>query len=324
MGASQSTPGPSQCQTAVSRVLLVPATQSLAIPTADLRAEEAGGMNPRFGRRQWVKLWVNEWLEGTTRYEMSDAQRAFWIDLLSMAGRSRFPGVICAGEVEGKLIGYPLSKYQALPSGPLDIEATFNLFVQRGKIALEVSHDSPAALYLIRIVNWGRFQSEYQRTKNYQKTYRTKKTNIPSYHQTNSTSNSLPIGTEVEVEEIQNPCANLTATHDGNSTVSKHSEDELNTIRRVWNYYLQKLGKNPKILSLTTLRRNKGVARLSECLQKTGGDMAKAEGLLCVAVDSLAASAFHVGENDQKKRYDSWEKHLFKSQEQLEQWLERS
>jgi hypothetical protein len=53
--------------------------------------------NGSFGKRSWVKLWTNEWLDGTTRYQMSDAQRAFWIDLLAMAGRSRFPGIICAG-----------------------------------------------------------------------------------------------------------------------------------------------------------------------------------------------------------------------------------
>lgn len=49
-----------------------------------------------------IKLWVNEWLDGTTRFQMSGAQRAFWIDLLAMAGRSRFPGIICAG-MDGEL-----------------------------------------------------------------------------------------------------------------------------------------------------------------------------------------------------------------------------
>ena len=65
-------------------------------------------MNPGFGKRSWVKLWTNEWLDGTTRYQMSDAQRAFWIDLLAMAGRSRFPGVICSGKDGKNFVGYPL------------------------------------------------------------------------------------------------------------------------------------------------------------------------------------------------------------------------
>lgn len=43
-----------------------------------------------------------------------------------------------------------------------------------------------------------------------------------------------------------------------------------------------------------------------------------------VAVDALAASDFHRGANDRKRKYDSWEKNLFGSQEQLERWLEQS
>lgn len=277
-------------------------------------------MNPRFGRRQWVKLWVHEWLEGTTRYEMSDAQRALWIDLLAMAGRSRFPGVICAGEVEEKLIGYPLSKYQALPSGPLDVEGTFNLFVQRGKITLEVDRNGPVALYLIRITNWERFQSEYQRTKGYQKSYREKKANTASYQETNSQANSKTIGTEVEGEEVQKHCANQSRLHG-----SELSNSDLQTIiRRVWDYYIAKLEKNPKLLSFTSARKNKGMVRLRECLTKTTGDLEKAEALMKLAVDALAASDFHRGANEQKKSYDSWERHLFPNQEKLEGWLEQA
>jgi hypothetical protein len=63
------------------------------------------------------------------------------------------------------------------------------------------------------------------------------------------------------------------------------------------------------------------MARLRECLAKTGGDLAKAEGLMRLAIDRLAASEFHRGKNDQHKRYDSWEKNLFESKEQLERWL---
>jgi hypothetical protein len=275
-------------------------------------------VNPRFGRRQWVKLWVNEWLEGTTRYEMSDAQRALWVDLMAMAGRSRFPGVICAGEVEGKLIGYPLSKYQALPSGPLDIEATFSLFVQRGKITLEVNHDGPVPLYLIRISNWDRFQSEYQRTKGYQKSYREKratKTNTASYQETNSQTNSETIGTEGEEEGEEKHCANANGSHAG--------DDLRSALDRIWRYYIAKLAKNPTLLSLTSARKNKGMARLRECLAKADGDIHKAEALMKLAVDALASSDFHRGANDRKKAYDSWEKNLFANQEQLERWLEQ-
>ena len=42
-----------------------------------------------------------------------------------------------------------------------------------------------------------------------------------------------------------------------------------------------------------------------------------------VAVDQLAASAFHNGDNDQGKTYTDWGQHLFPSRKKLEWWLEQ-
>jgi hypothetical protein len=125
-------------------------------------------VNPRFGRRTWVKLWVNEWLEGTTRGEMSDAQRAFWIDLLAMAGRSRYPGVVCAGKsLEGKFIGYPINKFQSLMSEPIDVQETLALFERTGKVKVEITTAAPIKLMAIHLLSWDKYQSEYQRQKPY-------------------------------------------------------------------------------------------------------------------------------------------------------------
>ncbi len=61
-----------------------------------------------------------------------------------------------------------------------------------------------------------------------------------------------------------------------------------------------------------------------ECLRKTGGDLGKAEELMQMAIDALAAYEFHRGAYENKKRYDSWERNLFPSLEKLEWWLERA
>ena len=124
-------------------------------------------MNPRFGRRSWIKLWVNEWLDGTTRYDMTGAQRAFWVDLLAMAGRSRFPGIICAGQTEGRFVGYPLAKFQGLLTEPISVEETLTLFEKTGKIEIEITSEAPVKLYKVSLVNWDRYQSEYQRQRKY-------------------------------------------------------------------------------------------------------------------------------------------------------------
>ncbi len=109
----------------------------------------------KFMRRAWVKLWVNEWLDGTTRFQMSGAQRAFWIDLLALAGRSRYPGIVCAGMDGDRYVGYPLKTFAALDAGAeIDLVATFDLFARTGKVIVEVTTEAPVKLYMVRICNW--------------------------------------------------------------------------------------------------------------------------------------------------------------------------
>ena len=119
--------------------------------------------------RSWIKLWVNEWLDGTTRYQMTDAQRAFWIDLLAMAGRSRYPGIVAAGKDDNSWVGYPLSVYQSMATS-IDIKKTLALFVDTNKISLEETEGAGGRpLFKITIINWRKYQSEYLRQKAYRR-----------------------------------------------------------------------------------------------------------------------------------------------------------
>ena len=162
-------------------------------------------MNPMFGGRRWVKLWVNEWLDGTTRLEMSDAQRAFWIDLLAMAGRSRFPGHVCAGQVEGKFVGYPVSKFEALMSTPIDVAQTLALFAGAGKLIVRETQNAPIKLLHLELLNWDKYQSEYQRQRPYREAKRKRLhgNSNESYKRSYDTSNN-PEG-EVEGEVRRKP-----------------------------------------------------------------------------------------------------------------------
>src|ERR1700730_5377080 len=166
-------------------------------------------MRPTQGRRTWFKVFVDDWLEGTTRYQMSGAERAFWIDLLAMAGRSRFGGIVCSGKDGEQFIGYPLSKFQGLLAEPIDIEVTFALFERTGKITMQVSGEGTRKLYVLFITNWARYQSEYDRTKKYRKaTATTDATDLPQncYAKGNKT--------EVEGEVDKNICANPSGSHE--------------------------------------------------------------------------------------------------------------
>lgn len=45
-------------------------------------------------RRKWIKVWVDDWLDGSIRKDLNAAETGVWADLLAMAGHSRNPGII--------------------------------------------------------------------------------------------------------------------------------------------------------------------------------------------------------------------------------------
>lgn len=130
-------------------------------------------------------------------------------------------------------------------------------------------------------------------------------------------------------KEVRSKKRSISSEPDGSnssdrSPSSEKSAEETAVVRRVWDYYIAKLGKTPGMLDFTSPRKQKGRLRLSEALKKTGGDLAKAERLLMLAVDAMEATDWNMGRDPKTggRKFDSWEKHLFRSQEQFESWLE--
>ena len=119
-------------------------------------------------RRSWVKLWVDEWLAGTTRFELSERQRAIWIDLIAMAGKSRFPGIVASGQYEDGYRGYPLSYLAGtLVYNETDFMDALNTCEHYGKIRIEKHEHDGIENLVIYINNWGKYQSEYLRQRKY-------------------------------------------------------------------------------------------------------------------------------------------------------------
>lgn len=148
--------------------------------------------------------------------------------------------------------------------------------------------------------------------------------NAPSNASSNPPSNAcgyapdMPSQTpDSRLKEKPKPCVNPEGSH-----ASPSPNEKLAAVLRVWDHYIVTFQKNPKILSFTVLRKRKGLARLDDGLEMAGGDLTKAERLMKLAVDALAASQFHMGQNDRGRRYDSWEDNLFRSTEQFQKWLD--
>lgn len=119
----------------------------------------------RPSRRSWIKLWVNEWLTGTVRWQLTPQQRSMWADLLALAGNSRYPGIVCAGETNGVLDPFPMDYLCSVSRcSEADTRAAFDLFVAQGRIVINEAG-------VIQIVNWDKYQSEYQQ-KRQRRTYK--------------------------------------------------------------------------------------------------------------------------------------------------------
>jgi len=101
------------------------------------------------GRRKtqsWVPLWVDAWLFGTTRIELTPAERAIWVDFLALG--AKHDGYIRAGEG----IPYPLKQLAGMLLVEEEtLQTAIEKFIQFGKI--ERLEDGT-----MRIVNWDKYQ----------------------------------------------------------------------------------------------------------------------------------------------------------------------
>lgn len=160
------------------------------------------------GSRKWIKLWVDEYLMGTTRFELTPEERGVWIDLLAMAGKSRDEGKIYAGKYENKIRGYPL-EYLAgiLLVSPETLQRTLEKCEKYEKIKVEYDENKNI---IIEILNWSKYQSEYNRQKQYRlqqrlqqknKKVTQKVTNQVINKVTSKDTKKLHIEVEEEVEE---------------------------------------------------------------------------------------------------------------------------
>lgn len=119
-------------------------------------------------RRVWIKLWVNECLEGTIRFDFTPAERGVWYDLILLAGRCRVPGVISANETTP----YPHSYIAGLLN--IDLE-----LLEKALEKCKASGRIKETRRGIELVNWEHYQSEYERQKPYRQGKRDEKGPAP-------------------------------------------------------------------------------------------------------------------------------------------------
>lgn len=108
--------------------------------------------------KKWIKLWIAENLRGTIRWDFTAEERGVWYDLLAIAGESRHEGYLAANtEYE-----YPDTWIAATLNIPLKL-------LQRVVAKCEATDRIERTESGLRIVNWSKYQSEYERQAKYKK-----------------------------------------------------------------------------------------------------------------------------------------------------------
>lgn len=109
-------------------------------------------------RRPWLKLWAVESLEGSIRYQLSAEERGTWYDMLVLARICGQEGIIADRDSRP----YPHSFIANRLNIPLELfETTLTKCIDEGRL----TEDGVG----IHIVNWKKYQSEYERQKPYRK-----------------------------------------------------------------------------------------------------------------------------------------------------------
>jgi len=116
---------------------------------------------------RWIRIWTEETLEGSTFEEMGNsvkmlAFRGIWFSLITLAGNSSIPGKICFTEKTGYNLNQISDKLK-VGINLLEEALDFLSSKEINKIKIIKKNNE----IIINIVNWTRYQTEYERQKQY-------------------------------------------------------------------------------------------------------------------------------------------------------------
>jgi DNA-binding IscR family transcriptional regulator len=113
----------------------------------------------------------------------------------------------------------------------------------------------------------------------------------------------------------QTPPVYETDTHPSTTQTHKNTNEQDKTIVSVYDHYISKTGRNPKLYAFSQARKEKLTTRFHECLKKTDGDPVKAVELMKLSIDGCLANKWW-----SEKGLNDLVAHIFKSYEQMEKW----
>lgn len=159
-------------------------------------------------KRKWIKLYVDQCLRGTMMSELPAEERWIWVGLLLMAGDSNVEGAVYKrkGE-EDDLLGFSDSTIgELLAVEPLVYMSAKEKLIRYEKIRIDKNN-------VIYILNWAKYQSEYQRQRKYRGDDKSYKRNSNfNCNQSNSLDLDIDKEQDKELREEERECLNLLNT----------------------------------------------------------------------------------------------------------------
>lgn len=130
-------------------------------------------------RRNWIKLYVDQVLRGTCFKELIPDERFIWFGFLLLAGDNAMEGKICVTEE----MGFSNNQLASLLKCDAElIKRSIKKMIRYEKIKVCENN-------IIQILNWQKYQSEYQRQRDYREEYKKRK-NIKTKSVVTTRSNS--------------------------------------------------------------------------------------------------------------------------------------
>ena len=108
--------------------------------------------------RKWIKLWCYERLHGSVSYQLTEAEQSIWDKFLCLAGLCKYDGLIADNDRRPYPHSFIVHEFHTT-------EKLFNSTLAKCTAEGRIIENAEG----IRITNWDRYQSDYNRQKPYRK-----------------------------------------------------------------------------------------------------------------------------------------------------------
>ncbi len=171
-------------------------------------------------RRNWIKIYVDQCLRGTMISELSASERWAWIGLLLMAGDSNEDGkVFLRKDTSGKLVGFSEATISELLGLEIsEFRSGKKKMIKFNKIMIDKNN-------VIKIVNWKKYQSEYQR----QRPYRDDESDEKSSNSSCNSSNALDRDRDIDIDLEEEKTKTFTQTK-AHTNITMEEQDEISSL----------------------------------------------------------------------------------------------